>query len=57
MNNPVKKPSEKGIYLKLNPELKKKIRIRAAERDITQIELITEYLEKGLKNDNKKHSK
>ena len=42
----------KVTSFKLDSELLKQIKIKATEKEITQSELITEYLKKGLENDN-----
>jgi len=41
----------KTTSFKLDSELLKEIKIKATQREITQAELITEYLKQGLKND------
>ena len=44
----------KTTSFKLDSELLKQIKIKATEREITQSELVTDYLLKGLKEDNHK---
>ncbi|MDO5818772.1 MAG: hypothetical protein Q4P11_00400 [Methanobrevibacter sp.] len=44
----------KTTSFKLDSELLKQIKIKATEKEITQSELITDYLLKGLKEDNHK---
>lgn len=43
----------KVTSFKIEEELIKQIKIKAIERGITQTELISEYLEQGIKNDTK----
>ena len=43
----------KVTSFKIDEELIKQIKIKAIERGITQTELISEYLEQGIKNDTK----
>ena len=41
----------KVTSLKIDSELLKEVKIKATQKEITQTELITEYLKQGLKND------
>ena len=41
----------KVTSFKIDEELIKQIKIKAIEKGITQTELISEYLEQGIKND------
>ena len=41
----------KVTSFKLDTELMKKLKIKATEKEITQTELVTKYLEYGLEND------
>ena len=41
----------KVTSFKLDTEIMKKIKITATEKEITQTELVTQYLKAGLRND------